>query len=172
MGTVTAVLRSCAVCVFLFVCLWPPPVLLTGQGESQASTRAVTREDFFVPHVSTVPANAGQTVGISVRRVTRKDQQATRGPVLFTNSGFTSSLVMFDLDYQSYSIATALAEQGFDVYLMDHTGFGRSPRPTMDDPCNVDPTQQQLLIPKPLPAALRRQLSAPSRHDLYRTSRD
>jgi pimeloyl-ACP methyl ester carboxylesterase len=153
MRTVTAVLRSCALCVFLFVCVWPQPVRLTVMGGSrQASTGEVTREDFFVPHVSTVPANAGQTVGISVRRVTRKDQQATRGPVLFTNTGFTSSLVMFDLDYKSYSIATALAAQGFDVYLMDHTGFGRSPRPTMDDPCNVDPSQQQLLIPNPLSA--------------------
>jgi pimeloyl-ACP methyl ester carboxylesterase len=153
MRAVTAVLRSCALCVFLFVCVWPQPVPLTEAGESrQASTREVTREDFFVPHVSTVPANAGQTVGISVRRITRQDKPPTRGPVLFTNSGFTSSLVMFDLDYKSYSIATALAEQSFDVYLMDHTGFGRSPRPTMDDPCNVDPSQQQLLIPKPLSA--------------------
>jgi hypothetical protein len=59
---------------------------------------------------------------------------------------------VFDLDYKTYSIAAALAEQGFDVYLMDHTGFGRSPRPTMDDPCNVDPSQQQLLIPNPLSA--------------------
>ena len=90
--------------------------------------------------------------------------------MLFTNSGFTSSRVMFDLDYKSYSIATALAEQGFDVYLMDHTGFGRSPRPTMDDPCNVDPSQQQLLIPKPLVRALRRYLPAPSRHHIHRTS--
>ena len=36
---------------------------------------------------------------------------------------------MFDVDYKSYSVAAALAEHGFDVYLMDHTGYGRSPRP-------------------------------------------
>jgi alpha-beta hydrolase superfamily lysophospholipase len=60
---------------------------------------------------------------------------------------------MFDLDFKTYSVAGALAEEGFDIYLMDHSGFGRSPRPTMDDPCNVDPSQQQLLIPSPLRAA-------------------
>jgi hypothetical protein len=50
------------------------------------------------------------------------------------------------------SIAAALARDGFDVYLMDHTGYGRSPRPMMDNPCNVDPSQQQLLVPNPLAA--------------------
>ena len=153
MRTITAVLRSCALCLLVFLLIDAQPVPLARAGEStQATTTEVTREDIFIPHVSTVPANAGQTVGISVRHVTRKDRQPTRGPVLFTNPGFTSSLTVFDLDYKTYSIAAALAEQGFDVYLMDHTGFGRSPRPTMDDPCNVDPSQQQLLIPNPLSA--------------------
>ena len=131
MRTITAVLRSCALCLLLFECLRAQPVPLTGAAESpQAATTEVTREDFFVPHVSRVPANAGQTVGISVRHVTRTKGGPTRGPVLFTNDGFNSTLTMFDLDYKNYSIAAALAEQGFDVYLMDHTGFGRSPRPT------------------------------------------
>jgi hypothetical protein len=142
MRTITAVLKSCALCLLVFLLIDAQPVPLARAGESsQATTTEVTREDIFIPHVSTVPANAGQTVGISVRHVTQKDRQPTRGPVLFTNPGFTSSLTVFDLDYKTYSITAALAEQGFDVYLMDHTGFGRSPRPTMDDPCNVDRQQ-------------------------------
>jgi pimeloyl-ACP methyl ester carboxylesterase len=153
MRTITAVLRSRAFCLLLFECLCAQPVPLTGAAESpQAATTEVTREDIFVPHASTVPANAGQTVGIFVRHVTRTKGGPTRGAVLFTNEAANSTLATLDLDYKSYSIAAALVEQGLDVYLMDHTGYGRSPRPTMDDPCNADPAQQQLLIPNPLPA--------------------
>jgi pimeloyl-ACP methyl ester carboxylesterase len=123
-----------------------------GGGAPAGQKAALIREEISVPHVSTVPANAGQRVGIAVRHVTRKNPPPVRGPVLFTNTGFTSSPTMFDLDFKTYSIAGALAEEGFDIYLMDHSGFGRSPRPTMDDPCNVDPSQQQLLIPSPLRA--------------------
>jgi len=112
----------------------------------------VTREDILVPHVSTVPANAGERVGISVRHVTSADRPPTKGPVLFTNAGSTSTLATLDLNYRTYSVAAALAEDGFDVYLMDQTGYGRSPRPTMDDPCNADPSDQRLLIPQPLAA--------------------
>jgi pimeloyl-ACP methyl ester carboxylesterase len=119
--------------------------------EAQLST-GVTREDIFVPHVSTVPANAGERVGISLRRVRSAHQPPTKGPVLFTNAGTLSTLATLDLNYKTYSVAAALAEDGFDVYLMDHTGYGRSPRPTMDDPCNADPSDQRLLIPQPLAA--------------------
>src|SRR5262245_33166908 len=151
MRTPTAVLRSCALCALLVVCVCTPPAPLTSAAEStQASTTEITREDLFVPHVSTVPANAGETVGIAVRHVTPKPGKATHGPVLFANSGATSAVATLDLDYQTYSLSAALAAQGFDVYVMDHTGFGRSPHPTMDDPCNVDPAQQRLLIPNPL----------------------
>jgi pimeloyl-ACP methyl ester carboxylesterase len=118
----------------------------------QAPAPEITREDILVPHVLTVPANAGQRVGIFVRHVRRAAPGPTNGPVLFTNGGSISTLAVLDLDYKTYSIAAALARDGFDVYLMDHTGYGRSPRPMMDNPCNVDPSQQQWLIPKPLAA--------------------
>src|SRR4029453_4788697 len=40
-----------------------------------------------------------------------------------------------------------LPRAGFDVFAMTHTAYGASPKPTMDDPCNVDPKQQSILIP-------------------------
>jgi pimeloyl-ACP methyl ester carboxylesterase len=43
-----------------------------------------------------------------------------------------------------------LAEAGFDVFTMDLQGYGASPRPRMDNPCNTQPTQWNLLIPNPL----------------------
>jgi pimeloyl-ACP methyl ester carboxylesterase len=36
------------------------------------------------------------------------------------------------------------------VFLLDLDGYGFSPRPTMDNPCNANPGQQDLLIPNPL----------------------
>jgi pimeloyl-ACP methyl ester carboxylesterase len=46
-----------------------------------------------------------------------------------------------------------LARAGFNAYAMDLTGYGGSPKPMMDDPCNVDPKQQRDIIPRPLKAA-------------------
>src|SRR5690606_15793043 len=39
-----------------------------------------------------------------------------------------------------------LADAGFDVWGMDLTGYGSSDRPMMDNPCNADPEQQDLLV--------------------------
>ena len=119
-------------------------------GAQAPQTTSVTREDIFVPHVSTVPATAGKSVRIAVRRISRTGTAPTRGSVLFGNPGSVSAVATLDVDYASYSLPARLAKEGFDVYLMDPTGVGRSPHPTMDDPCNVDPTQQQQLIPNPL----------------------
>ncbi len=114
----------------------------------------------FVPHVSTVPANAGQLVGLFVRqkapaRVAQRLQAAGEKArvVLFVHGGTTSSVPVFDLDYQNYSWMSHLARAGFNVFSMDLTGYGASPRPLMDDPCNVDPKQQAMITPRPLKAA-------------------
>lgn len=112
----------------------------------------VRTRDHFVPHESTVPANAGQKVKLFVReRVARgRDRPPTRGVVLFVPGCCTPVVPGFDLRFQDYSWMGYLAEVGFDVFALDPTGFGLSPRPTMDDPCNVDPAQQHLLVPNPL----------------------
>jgi len=50
--------------------------------------------------------------------------------------------------FEKYSWMAYLAEAGFDVFAMELTGYGLSPRPKMDDPCNTDlknPAQQALL---------------------------
>jgi pimeloyl-ACP methyl ester carboxylesterase len=146
-----ALSRILAAVVLAAVCAQRVPDEHVAVAQALPST-SVTREDILVPHVSTVPANAGERVGISVRRVRSAHQPPTKGPVLFTNAVTLSTLATLDLDYKTYSVAAALAEDGFDVYLMDHTGYGRSPRPTMDDPCNADPSDQRLLIPQPLAA--------------------
>jgi pimeloyl-ACP methyl ester carboxylesterase len=119
----------------------------------------VLRIDHRVPHVSTVPANSGDRVQLFVReRVlagvarTRRSSAAQGKVVLFVHGGTVSSVPDYDLDYKDYNWMAYLAQAGFDVFSMDQTGYGGSPRPTMDDPCNMNPVDQPLLIPNPLPA--------------------
>ena len=118
----------------------------------------VTTADVFVPHVSTVPANAGEKVGIFVREKIseslKQDIEDSGLPpgraVLFVHGSLASSVPVFDLPYKDYSWMTYFAEAGFDAFAMDQSGSGRSPRPKMDDPCNFDREDQAIVMPNPL----------------------
>ena len=131
--------------------LLPPP--------AAAEERLVTIER-FVPHTSTVPANEGQRVGLYLREKASAEAmarfEAGAAPegrvVLFVHGGSVSSVPDYDLDYQDYSWMGHLAEAGFDTFAMDHTGYGRSPRPKMDDACNMSEADQAIVTPHPLAA--------------------
>ncbi len=118
-----------------------------------AADERVLSVDRFVPHVSTVPINKGQTVGLHLRErvLASVAQQATKGTpapvVLFLHGGFSPAPVAYDLDYKDYSWMAYLARAGFDVFALAHTAYGFSPKPGMDDPCNVVAEQQKILIP-------------------------
>lgn len=123
----------------------------------QGEADPIVTIDRFVPHVSTVPANLGATVGLFLREKVRASAQQGARPwkpqvVLFIHGGYSPSIVAYDLDYKDYSFMAALARAGFDVFAMTHTGYGASPKPMMDDPCNVDASFQHLLIPHVLKA--------------------
>ena len=64
--------------------------------------------------------------GISphLERYVKKDVQKKR-PVLFVH-GVTYSSHEFDVDYKDYSLARYFAGHGFEVWLLDIAGFGRS----------------------------------------------
>jgi pimeloyl-ACP methyl ester carboxylesterase len=113
----------------------------------------------FVRHVSTVPANEGQVVGIYLHekllaKVAQQIQNGATAPVvLFIEGGTVPSVPDYDLPFKDYSWMAYLARAGFDTFSMDVTGYGFSPRPEMDDPCNADPSQQAaVLVPNPLAA--------------------
>ena len=112
----------------------------------------LTTTDHFVPHVSTVPANAGQLVGIHVREKAARGGRVGR-VVLFVHGISVPSVPAFDLDHKTYSWMAYLARAGFRVYAMDLTGYGGSARPMMDDPSNVNPQQQGIITPRPLRGA-------------------
>ncbi|MFG2472804.1 alpha/beta fold hydrolase [Streptomyces canus] len=108
--------------------------------------------DHPVGHTSTVPATAGQKVVLFVReRDGHSGPPGARKAVLMLHGRSVPVLAGFDLQYKSYSWADALAKQGYDVFMMDLQGSGRSPRPRMEDPCNVNPAlHKTLLTPNPL----------------------
>ncbi|MGY1500514.1 alpha/beta fold hydrolase [Streptomyces sp. QTS52] len=110
---------------------------------------AVTTTDHWVKHTSTVPANKGEQVELFVRERdgTHHGPPANRKAVLMLHGRSVPVLAGYDLQHTSYGWAEALARDGYDVFLMDLQGSGRSPRPRMEDPCNVNPNQQKDIVP-------------------------
>ena len=141
---------ACAVLTTLLVTAAQPSPI-------EAQSRHVMIER-FVPHTSTVPANAGERVGIYLREKATASAAARfesgTSPegrvVLFVHGGSVSSIPDYDLDYKDYSWMGFLAEAGFDTFAMDQSGYGRSPRPMMADPCNMSRDDQVLVTPGPL----------------------
>lgn len=107
--------------------------------------------DHLVPHVSTVPAIKGEAVQLFVReKVLAGDSAVARPVVLMVHGGVSPATLAFDVEHESYSWMNYLARAGFDVFAMDMTGYGKSARPKMDDPCNVGGAQQKELVGKTL----------------------
>ena len=127
---------------------------------AQTSTPTILTIDRLVEHTSTVPAIRGEKVSLFVRERVAADMNERpsgaafeRKVVLMVHGGFSPSTLAFDVQYRDYSWMESLAREGFDVFTMDMTGYGRSTRPReMDEPCNLLPAQQKEIAPKTLPA--------------------
>ena len=137
----------CAIAaVTLGACASTPP-----EGDRLVTT------DHLVPHVSTVPANQGENVGLFVRQKVAASvleaKRSMRGRVvLFVHGATVPAVPDYDLEYKTYNWMAYLARAGFNVYAMDHSGYGGSPRPMMDNACNLDPKEQKIVIGRPLKA--------------------
>lgn len=131
------------------------------------STVQVLTIDHRVPHHSTVPANAGEQVHLFVReRIARNvaTNRDFRKAVLMVHGASVPVLPGFELRTSHYDWALVLAQAGFDVFMVDSQGSGRSPLGAppnvpdrnivqLNDPCNVPTADQtRALIPNPLPA--------------------
>lgn len=129
--------------------------ILSAQDRAPADLITV---DHYVRIKSTVPALAGQLAQIYVREranpaVLLRSANLADRVVLFVHGAGTPAEVAFDAPHSDYSWMAYLAADGFDVFSMDHMGYGRSTRPApMDDPCNLSREQQATLVPALLSA--------------------
>ncbi len=123
-----------------------------------AADDAFVTVDRFVPHTSTVSANEGERVGLFLREKLSRDLEARiadgESPhgkvVLFVHGGSIPAVPDYDLPFKDYSWMEHLAGAGYDTFAMDQSGYGLSPRPMMDDPCNMDAENRALVTPNPL----------------------
>ena len=136
----------------LFALLGWLPMMATGAaGGADKGKAEFYTQDFFVDHVSTVPANEGQKVGLFVRQKVLAARKGRNAPVvLFVHGATVPGVPDYDLEYKDYNWMAHLARAGFNTYTMDLSGYGGSPKPMMDDPCNVDPRQQAIIMQRPL----------------------
>ena len=116
-------------------------------GQARLATSAQFRTtDYMVPHISTVPANAGAWVELFLREKVDRSGPPQRPVVLMLHGALSPAVPTFDLGFENYSWMESLANAGFDVFAFDHTGYGLSPRPMMDNPCNVSEAEQKLYL--------------------------
>lgn len=148
----------CAAIVSIVACheVSEPTLREAGNVTAQAvASSGVITIDHAVPHISTLQANIGEQVRLFVRERVRGDvENRPREAVLFIHGRSVPVLSVAELRHEDYDWAGWLAQSGgFDVFMLDFQGSGRSPRPKMDDPCNAPIAQQALLIPNPLAAS-------------------
>ncbi len=124
---------------FFFPAIW-------AQAESENSGNPIRSIDHFVPHISSVPAINSKLVGLYVREKVQHSSRGTGPVVLMIHGHPVGSTATFDVAYNNYSWMNALAESGLDVFALDLTGYGLSPTPAMDDPCNASDTDQSTLL--------------------------
>ncbi|ELP67056.1 alpha/beta fold hydrolase [Streptomyces turgidiscabies] len=110
---------------------------------------AVNPIDHWVKHKSTLHATKDEQVELFVRERdgTPSGPPANRKAVLMLHGRSVPTLAGYDLQHTSYAWGQSLAQAGYDVFMMDLQGSGRSPRPRMEDPCNVNPSQQSAVTP-------------------------
>ena len=127
-------------------------LVIAGQIEClHVDTPNILTCDHRVPHISFVPANRDELVELFVRERVKDSGKEPPKAVLMITGRSVPVLPGFELRTDHYDWALWLAQAGgFDVFMLDFQGSGRSPRPMMDDPCNVNPAQRSILIPNPL----------------------
>jgi pimeloyl-ACP methyl ester carboxylesterase len=116
-------------CLALALAWLGPTQSIHAQDPSPVSLQTT---DYMLPHISTVPATAGDHVELFVRETVRLGRHRDRPAVLMVHGTTQSTVTSFDIQLENYSWMDHLARAGFDVFAMDLTGYGLSPRPRME----------------------------------------
>ncbi|MEU9715453.1 alpha/beta fold hydrolase [Streptomyces sp. NPDC047976] len=114
----------------------------------------IRHTDHAVEHKSTVPANRDKLVNLFVREYDGTPPNAPadkRRAVLMLHGRTVPVLAVYDIGLGDYSWSRVLAHAGYDVFMMDLQGMGRSPRPKMEYACNANPAQHDRVMYPNLP---------------------
>jgi len=104
----------------LLACLTPPA----------ADAQSIVAETFMIP-----AADAGIQLHVRNKRLDSQDRFPAERVVLFVHGATYPSETVFDIDLPGGSWADHVARKGYDVYMVDVRGYGRSTRPAaMDAP--------------------------------------
>jgi pimeloyl-ACP methyl ester carboxylesterase len=105
-------------------------LLLAWCAPSSADAQRVVAETFMIP-----AADPGIQLHVRNKRLEGRDSFAPERVVLFVHGATYPSETVFDIDLPGGSWADLVARKGYDVYLVDVRGYGRSTRPAaMDAP--------------------------------------
>lgn len=101
----------------------------------EASSSALTTEEFMVPS-----ADPGIEIFVRNKHPADLTRPTPANTVLFVHGATYPAETSFDLQLDGISWMEFIAARGYDVYLMDVRGFGRSTRPPqMDEPPEKNP---------------------------------
>ncbi len=100
-----------------------------------ADRATLTTEDMMLPS-----PDAGIQIFIRNKHPAGRTDFGPERTVLFVHGATYPADTSFDLKLGGYSWMDYIAEQGFDVYLVDLPGYGKSTRPPqMDEPADKNP---------------------------------
>lgn len=115
----------------VLVSLWSAAVLsLVSMEAGAAGSRPLVMEEFMVPAV-----DAGISLYVRNKRPAGVDSFAAERILLYVHGATYPSETAFDLRLNGISWMEYIAQHGYDVYLVDLRGYGKSTRPPeMDRP--------------------------------------
>src|SRR5215510_9565715 len=100
---------------------------------SFADAQRIVAETFMIP-----AADPGIQLHVRNKRLEGRDSFAPEHVVLFVHGATYPSETVFDIDLPGGSWADHVARKGYDVYLVDVRGYGRSTRPAAMDVSPAD----------------------------------
>lgn len=106
----------------LFACC----IVILGCASTPPQPAAVRSETFMVPSL-----DPGISLHVRNKRLVARSEYPPERILLMVHGGIVSSESVFDLPLPGGSWMDFVARQGFDVYMMDIRGFGRSTRPAV-----------------------------------------
>lgn len=102
---------------------------------SAANNTQIVTEEFMVPG-----ADPGIELYVRNKRLSSTTTFNKDNVVLFVHGATYPAETGFDLRLEGLSWMDVMAQQGFDVYMVDIRGYGKSTRPAaMDQPANQNP---------------------------------